>query len=104
MNRQEAINLAQKIKAIRKEKFAARKISYPVLLRLAEMPYYKREVTMERLVQEGYADSVEDIRLLLRDKRVCLGVGDGRPVESAGMSDSVLDAGIQYLCINKDLL
>lgn len=104
MDRQEAIALAQKIKEIRRKKFHDKKISLTTLLRLREMNSYERESVMDKLVKDGYADSVDEIKRMLDDKRLCLGNGYDSPTESTGMSDDVLDAGIQYIGINKDLL
>lgn len=107
MNRQQAIELARKIDDIRKRKRLGGKkeLSYTTLLRLAEMDKWQRDLVIERLVREGYAKSVEDIKRLLMSKRVSLSVGEGgNAVESAGMSDDILDAGIQYLGINQDLI
>lgn len=104
MDRQEAIALAQKIKEIRRKKFHDKKISLATLLRLREMNSYERESVMDKLVKDGYADSVDEIKRMLDDKRLCLGNGYDSPTESTGMSDDVLDAGIQYIGINKDLL
>ena len=104
MNRQQAIELAQKIKEIRQQKLKNKTLSFRTMLRLTELPIYEREATMVRLVEEGYADSVDDIRQMLKDKRLCLGMGYDSPTESTGMSDEVLDAGAHYLDINKELI
>lgn len=107
MNRQQAIELARKIDDIRKRKRLGGKkeLSYTTLLRLAEMDKWQRDLVIERLVREGYAKSVEEIKHLLMSKRVSLSVTEGgNAVESAGMSDDILDAGIQYLGINQDLI
>lgn len=104
MNRKEAIALAQKIKEIRKKKLNKKNISFATLLRLREMGYYERERVMEKLVNDGYADNTDEIKRMLNDRRLCLDTGYAMPTESTGMSDNVLDAGIQYIGINSDLL
>lgn len=103
-NRQQAIDLANKIKELRKERFKNKEINIPVLLRLQDLPPYERENAMERLVQEGYAGNVKEIERMLKSKEVVLSpTGGSVPTESVGMSDDKLDAGIQYLHINLDL-
>ena len=107
MNRQQAIELANKIKEIRKKKNLGDgdELSYAILLRLKDMGWGRRQMAMKRLVMEGYADSVETIERMLKSKKVSMNVDVGdSPTESTGMSDDVLDAGIQYLGINQDLL
>jgi hypothetical protein len=61
------------------------------------MPSYKREPIMERLVKEGYARNVNEIKRMLRSKELAAFNNSGIPTESTGMSDDKLDSGIQYL-------
>ena len=107
MNRQQAIELARKIKDIRKKRLfgGSKELSLQTLLKLREMGWPRRQMLMERLVKEGYADSIEAIERMLKGKKVCLSVGtSGSATESKGMSDDILDAGVQYLDINKEIL
>lgn len=100
-NKQQAIDLANKIKEIRKDKFKNKEINIPVLLRLKEMPYYQRQVAMQRLVSEGYANDVGEIEKMLRKKEVVRSVTpSAAPADDKGMSDDIKDNGIQYLHIN----
>ena len=104
-NRQEAIDLANKIKEIRKDKFKNKEINIPVLLRLKEMPYYQRQAAMQRLVSEGYAENVGEIEKMLRKKEVVRSVTpSAAPVDDKGMSDNRKDNSIQYIHINNDLI
>ena len=60
---------------------------------------------MERLVSEGYADSIEDIERMLNSRDVCRYVLPSySPTESAGMSDDKTYFGVHNLSINKELL
>ena len=91
MNRQEAIKLALKIHDIRAKRIQKDdgQLSYHTLLRLKEMDVPKRYDMMERLVREGYAESVEAIEKLLNSKAVCGPVGGNAYCPSHKMSDEL---------------
>lgn len=98
MNRQEAIKLARKIHDIRAKRVqgADGKLTYHTLLRLKEMDPPKRQDMMERLVREGFAESVEAIKKMMNSKAVMDGVFGTAYCPSAGMSDKKLDPGTHY--------
>jgi len=91
MNRQEAIKLARKIHDIRAKRVqgADGKLTYHTLLRLKEMDPPKRQDMMERLVREGFAESVEAIQKLLNSKAVSGPVGGGAYCPAHKMSDEL---------------
>ena len=98
MNRQEAIKLARKIHDIRSKRVQndEGQLSYHTLLRLKEMDLSKRYDMMERLVREGYAESVEAIEKLLNSKAVSGSIYGNAYCPSAGKSDDKLDPGTHY--------
>ena len=98
MNRQEAIKLAQKIHDLRAKRVQASdgQLSYHTLLRLKEIEPLKRRDMMERLVREGYADSVEAIEKLLNSKAVSGSTGGNAYCPSHKMSDKITDPGTHY--------
>ena len=98
MNRKQAIELAQKIHDIRSKRVqsADGKLSYYTLLRLKEMDVLKRYDMMERLVREGYAESVEAIEKLLNSKAVSGPVGGNAYCPGHKMSDKIIDPGTHY--------
>ena len=91
MNRQEAIELAHKIQDIRSKRIKGDdgKLSYHTLLRLKEMDVLKRLDMMDRLVREGYAESVEAIEKLLNSKAVNGHVGGNAYCPAHKMSDEL---------------
>ena len=91
MNRQEAIKLARKIHDIRAKRVqgADGNLTYHTLLRLKEMDVLKRLDMMERLVREGYAESVEAIEKLLNSKAVSGSVGGSAYCPAHKMSDEL---------------
>ena len=91
MNRQEAIELAHKIQDIRSKRIKGDdwQLSYHTLLRLKEMDVLKRLDMMERLVREGYAESVEAIEKLLNSKAVSGSVGGSAYCPAHKMSDEL---------------
>ena len=91
MNRQEAIELANKIQDIRSKRIKGDdgQLYYHTLLRLKEMDVLKRIDMMERLVREGYAESVEAIEKLLNSKAVSGLVGGSAYCPAHKMSDEL---------------
>lgn len=91
MNRQEAIELAHKIQDIRSKRIKGDdgQLSYHTLLRLKEMDVLKRLDMMERLVREGYAESVESIEKMLNSKAVSGPVGGSAYCQAHKMSDEL---------------
>ena len=91
MNRQEAIELAHKIHDIRSKRIKGDdgQLSYHALLRLKEMDQPKRQDMMERLVREGFAESVEAIEKLLNSKAVSGSVGGSAYCPAHKMSDEL---------------
>lgn len=98
MNRQEAIKLARKIHDIRAKRIQKDdgQLSYHALLRLKEMDLPKRYDMMERLVREGYAESVEAIEKLLNSKAVSGSTGGNAYCQGHKMSDKITDPGTHY--------
>jgi len=91
MNRQEAIELAHKIQAIRSKRIKGKhgKLSFHTLLRLKEMNESKRNDMMERLVRKGYAESVAAIEKQLNSKAVSDSVGGNAYCPAHKMSDKL---------------
>ena len=98
MNRQEAIKLARKIHEIRAKRVqgADGNLTYHTLLRLKEMDQPKRQDMMERLVREGFAESVEAIEKLLNSKAVSGSTSGNTYCPGHKMSDQITDPGTHY--------
>ena len=98
MNRQEAIELAHKIHDIRSKRIKGDdgQLSYHALLRLKEMDRPKRQDMMERLVREGFAESVETIEKLLNSKAVSGSTSGNAYCPGHNMSDQITDIGTHY--------
>ena len=98
----QAIQLSQKIEVIRKRK--VKELTQYDLIRLSELSYEKQVSAIYELVRRGYARNEEQLWQMVRACGDDFRLGQYNGKEPKPMSDDVLDRGIQYVSIAREII